>query len=255
MLAIILIIVAIVLGAIYWFMKQEEEEEPVVMEPVVVDTTPAGPEVDIADGIPIRIRNSQYRTNHGNVSWKRGTHVGDYQQTYIVPAGQAKTWADCQAAAKRLGHKSWIYNKTNKSCSAYVDNNYLMRMRDPNQVDPNQKTNFIVGCTDSGVTLGEGCENWVTGDRVRGVGGSARRVELEPKQQGISLDQCIQKGKSQGKDAIFYYTANHPDQRYTATCYEIVDSDNLVGFTGNPNDVHHIQACTDPSKKIINGCQ
>ena len=254
MLAIILIIVAIVLGAIYWFMKQEEEEEPVVMEPVVVDTTPTGPEVDIADGIPKRVGNRFHLegSREGNRRWAL---VHDYQQTYIVPVGQAKTWADCQAAAKRLGLKSWIYNKTNKSCSAYVDNNYLARMREPRYVDPAQKTNFIVGCTDSGVTLGEGCENWVTGDRVRGSGGSSRRVELEPKQQGISLDQCIQKGKSQGKDAIFYHTANFPDQRYAATCYEITDPDNLVGFMGTPNDYNHVQACTDPSKKIINGCQ
>ena len=254
MLAIILIIVAIVLGAIYWFMKQEEEEEPVVMEPVVVDTTPTGPEVDIADGIPTRVENKYYQARSRDGNRKYNT-VRDYQQTYIVPAGRAKTWADCQAAAKRLGLKSWIYNRGNQSCSAYVDNNYLARMREPKYVDPAQKTNFIVGCTDSGVTLGEGCENWVTGDRVRGAGGALRKVELEPKQQGISLDQCIQKGKSQGKDAIFYYTNNYTDQRYVATCYEINDPDNLVGLMGDPNDYNHIQACTDPSKKIINGCQ
>ena len=238
MLAIILIIVAIMLGAIYWFMTQEEKEEPVVTEPVGVDTTPASPGVDIADGIPTSINGVQ-----------------EYTRSYIVPAGQAKTWTDCQAAAKRLGLKSWIYDKTNRSCSAYIDNNYLARMRDPTEVSQGHKTRYTVGCTDSGVTLGEGCENWVTGDRVRGSGGSTQRVELAPQQQGISLDQCIQKGKSQGKDAIFYFTANYPDSSVAASCYEIVDPGNLVGYTGDPNDWRHVQACTDPSKKIINGCQ
>ena len=227
---------------------------PVVVADVTSAPPPTGPEVDIADGLPTTPANSYYVARSGD-ALRKYPNVSVYQRSYIVPAGQAKSWSDCQAAAKRLGLKSWIYNKTNKSCSAYVDNNYLMRMRDPAQIDTTQVKNYIVGCTDSGAKLGDGCEDWISGDRVRGAGGASRKTLLEPAQQGISLEECIAKGKSQGKDAVFYFTNNVTDQRYAATCYEITDTDNLVGFTGNPNDWKHVQACTDPSKKIINGCQ
>ena len=254
MLAIILIIVAIVLGAIYWFMKQKEEEEPVVTEPVVVvDTTPAGPDVDIFDGaVPKTPRNNQYNPEGGE--WfQREQYVPVWVQNHLVGVGQANSWKDCQKAARREGHKAWGYRKNDKSCWAYFDNNFMMNMRNPGS--RNTERNLKVGCTESGVLLSEGCEDWSKGDRVRGAGGAGQRVELGPNHQGLSLDQCIAKGKAKGIDAIFYYTNSHPDRRYTATCYEIKDSYNLTGFVGNKDDMAHVQACTDPSKKVINGCQ
>src|SRR5210317_1669356 len=111
MLAIILIIVAIVLGAIYWFMKQQEEEEPVVVTPVVVDTTPAGPDVDIFDGAtPKTPQNNQYRSDGGE--WFQSEpNVPVWSQWYLIGSGQANSWKDCQEAARREGHKSWGYRK------------------------------------------------------------------------------------------------------------------------------------------------
>lgn len=267
MLAIILIIVAIMLGAIYWFMKQQEEEEPVVTEPVVVDTTPAGPDVDIFDGAaPKTPQNSNWVAgNHHNgtqwvnsqgapVEWFQGEqHVPIWAQWYLVGAGQANSWKDCQEAARREGHKSWGYRKNDKSCWAYYDNNFMMNMRNPGTRSPD--SNVKLGCTEPGVLLSEGCEDWSKGDRVRGYGGSGQRVTLGPDHQGLSLSQCIAKGKAKGIDAIFYHTQSHPDRRFTATCYEIKDSYNLTGYTGSKEDIAHVQACTDPSKKIINGCQ
>ena len=254
MLAIILIIVAIVLGAIYWFMKQKEEEEPVVTEPVVVaDTTPAGPDVDIFDGgAPKTPLNSQY--NAQGAEWfQREQYLPIWAQWYLVGSGQANSWKDCQEAARREGHKSWGYRKNDKSCWAYYDNNFMMNMRNPGTRAPD--SNYKVGCTEPGVLLSEGCEDWSKGDRVRGPGGSTQRVVLGPDHQGLSLDQCIAKGKAKGIDAIFYHTQSHPDRRHVATCYEIKDSYNLTGYTGQKEDTLHVQACTDPSKKIINGCQ
>jgi hypothetical protein len=269
---ILIFLFIVLIGAgIFWYLQQQKEEEVVVTaEPTVVtETTPSGPDVDIYDGgIPKTPRNNQWNGDAANrwtpsgwvnsqgaaIEWFQAEkNLPVWAQWYLVGSGQAKSWKDCQEAARREGHKTWGYRKGDRSCFAYYDNNYLMRMRTPGTIT--KIADHTVGCTEPGRMLSEGCEDWSKGDRVRGTGGSGNRVPLEPNHQGISIDQCIAKGKAKGIDAIFYHTQGHSDRRYAATCYEIKDPDNLVGFTGNKEDWHHVQACTDPSKKVINGCQ
>jgi len=268
---ILIFILIVLIGAgIFWYIQQKEEEAVLTAEPTVVtETTPSGPDVDIYNGgVPKTPRNNQWNGDAANrwtpngwvdsqgnaVEWFRAEqNVPVWAQWHLVGAGQAKSWKDCQEAARREGYKSWGYRKGDRSCFAYNDNNFMMRMRDPNYIT--KAPDHVMGCTEPGQKLVEGCEDWTKGDRVRGIGGSGNRRPLDPNPQGGSLEQCIAKGKAKGVEAIFYSTQNHQDRRYTSMCYEIQDPDNLVGFTGSKTDWHHIQACTDPSKKVINGCQ
>lgn len=252
--AILLILILAVIGGVVWYYTRESEaSEPIIVSGGdMTSTPPAGPDVDLADGVPITPLNQQYE--EGSVDWDKQERVPVWAQWYTVPGGKAKSWKECQTAAKQLGAKTWGYRKVDKSCFVYNDNNYVMRMRNPALVDAASKSNHQVGCTEPGMRLGEGCEDWTKGDRVRGAGGSTSREPLQPIEQGISLDACIAKGKAQGIDAIFYHTQNYPNAQYAATCYKINDTSNLTGYTGSPEDTLHVQACTNPSKKIINGC-
>lgn len=264
MLAIIAIVALIIVGII-WYLQQEKVEEEVAPAVAVLEvSSPSGLDVDTARGVLKPWRNTDYRApttdSDGNTTYNRDPNtksqtVGIKQVSYIVPVGGAKSGDDCRAAAERLGHKSWGWNKTNNSCFAYIDNNLLQRMSNSGNIDQAQLGNYVLGCTQPGMKVIDGCEDWNVGDRVRGSGGAARVAELTPIQKGISLGECIAKGKAQDKGAIRYYTNNHSKEINTGRCFEIIDTSNLVGYTGNPNDFNYVQACTDPSKKIINGCE
>ena len=240
--AIIALIVIVIVG-IVWYIQQQKKEEEVAAAAAAtaaVETSPSVPSgsvVDTMQSIP-------------------ATQTGITHQTipYLVAAGRAKSEDDCRTAAERAGYKSWVYNKENKSCYAYIDNTVLMRMGNTTYIDTNYKKKRVVGCTQPGMKVIEGCEDWTIGDKVRGQGGATTTAELEPIETGISLDACIAKGRSQNVDAI-RYAGNGSGASTQGKCYEIVDTANLVGYTGNPSEMNYVQACTDPSKKIINGCE
>lgn len=259
--AIIALIVIVIVGIVWYIQQQKKAEEEAAAATAAAaaaaaETTPSpsGLEVDTMKGLPKDWENKGYvaGTKSGETKYPR---ISFPNVAYTVPLGQAKKAEDCRAASERMGHNSWGWRKKDGSCFAYIDSNLIARMYKPDLIDQSTLVNFVVGCTQPGMKVLDGCEDWTNGDRVRGKGGASTFVELTPVQRGISLDDCIAKGKAQGKDAILYFTNNRGYQSDVGRCHEIVDTNNLVGYTGNPTDIGNIQACTDPSKKIINGCE
>jgi len=236
---ILALIVIIIVGIIWYLQQQKEEEETEAV--VIMETSPT------QTGSLVNTMPSQFRVHPSHTGYR-------LQTVTLVPEGQAKGQEDCRTAAERAGVKSWVYDRSSKKCWAYVDNTMLQKWATSTSYGhPSYTKRSVTGCTQPGVMVTEGCEDWTIGDRVRGSSAASVK-ELTPVQTYISLDECIAKGKANNVDAIRYYS-NYSKADTQGKCYEINDADSLTGWTGNPRETRYVEACTDPSKKVINGCR
>lgn len=181
-------------------------------------------------------------------------HTGNSIKYYgntekLVGNGRAKTAGVCYEASKARGINNWGWDRKNKSCFAYVDSNILTAMSDSTMVEG--KSDYAVGCTEPGVTPKQGCMDFTGGDVVRGDKSTSNSAELG---NNVSFDQCRKTALNDGYDSFLYRT-----NRYNGTninkCYGINNIEDIRGFTGDVTNMKELNACADPSKKVINACE
>lgn len=160
---------------------------------------------------------------------------------------RAKTASVCYELSKARGIDNWGWDRKNKSCFAYVDSNLLTAMNDSTKVEG--KSDYIVGCTEPGVSPAQGCMDFTGGDVVRGLTGDIHGIINNGP---VSFDQCRKIAQDKGYDT-FLYTPNRYGGVHDAVCWS-KDSEEMRGYTGNNTDMSHMVGCTNPSKKIINAC-
>jgi hypothetical protein len=169
----------------------------------------------------------------------------------LVPDGEAKTADVCKEYSNSLGINNWGWDRLSKSCFAYIDSSILSAMAYPTNVD--EKSKYIVGCTNPGVKVYEGCRDMASGNVVWGYrsGGGTNGPGTV-----MSPEACRALANDEGYDAFGYRTNRHSDLKSHGSCFYYKDPEaDLIGWNGNLNHKAHMTACTDPSKKVKDGCQ
>jgi len=167
----------------------------------------------------------------------------------IVPKGMAKTASVCYEASKTRGINNWAWDRKDKSCFAYTDSILFTVMNDNALVQ--DRSRYVVGCTEPGVTVAQGCVDFTSGNKVRGYLGDKTHHSLGDVTNGMTLDDCRKYLREQGHDSGIYVS----DRYWGPYCYYYSNAEDLRGYTGKNDDPGHITMCADPSKKVINGCQ
>lgn len=217
----------------------ETPAPPPVESTQVVQSAPASevPGVNSAKGRP---NSSAVHTG------KQIYYYGNSEK--LLGDGRAKTASVCYEVSKQRGINNWGWDRKNKSCFAYVDSNVMTAMSDKTKVEGTSQ--YVVGCSEPGVTPLQGCMDLTGGDRVRGLPGSTHSViDNGP----VSFDQCRKIALDKGYDT-FLYTPNRYAGVHVARCFS-KDSEEVRGYTGDVTDMNHMVACTDPSKKVANACE
>jgi hypothetical protein len=79
----------------------------------------------------------------------------------IIPKGQAKTASVCYEASKARGINNWAWDRKDKRCYAYTDSTLFTVMNDNTKIE--DKSRYVVGCTEPGVTVAQGCTRFYRG--------------------------------------------------------------------------------------------
>ena len=168
---------------------------------------------------------------------------------YIIPKGQAKTASACYEASKARGINNWAWDRKDKSCYAYTDSTLFTMMNDNAKIE--DKSRYVVGCTEPGVTVAQGCTDFTGGNLVKGFMSDVGYVGMGNNTTTMSLEECRKYAGEQGYDSFMYAS----DRAWGPHCHYYVDAEGLRGWTGNNSDFGHVSGCVDPSKKVINACQ
>jgi hypothetical protein len=173
----------------------------------------------------------------------------------LVSDGEAKTADVCKNYSSTLGIKNWGWDRQSKSCFAYVDSSILSAMADKNNVD--NKSKYIVGCTEPGVKVYQGCLDLTKGDVVWGYTSTGGERPNGPGADKVmSFEACRAVANDEGYDAFGYRTNRHDHNKRSGSCFYYSDPEAaLTGWFGNFGDKSHMSACVDPSKKVSDGCQ
>jgi hypothetical protein len=245
-LIVTLILLALFAGALYFGyqklvvddvfeLTQEPVEVSTPMEPSATPSSSDVPGVDSVKGRPLKPT-----TANKSIHYYAGG--GD-----IVPKGMAKTASVCYEASKARGINNWAWDRKDKRCFAYTDSSLFTVMNNKDYVQ--DKGRYIIGCTEPGVTVAQGCVDFSGGDTVRGY--LPDYTGMGDVTNGMNLEECRKYLRDQGYDSGFYVS----DRHWGPYCYYYKDTEDLRGYTGNNNDMGHITMCSDPSKKVINACQ
>ena len=254
-----LIILALFMGAMYFGYKKfvvegdlsdtQAPTEP--SEPSEPSVTPSISDVPGVDSMKGRPEPSYvYKDAAGNsypISYYGGAGGGSTGN--IIPIGQAKTASVCYEASKARGINNWVWDRADKSCYAYTDSTLFTMMNDTNGI--RDKSRFVVGCTEPGVTVAQGCTDFTGGNLVKGFTASAAHISMGSNTNNMTLEECRKHAGEQGYDSFMYVS----DRHWGPYCYYYSDTEGLRGWAGNNSDPYHVSGCVDPSKKIINGCQ
>ena len=171
----------------------------------------------------------------------------------LVPDGEAKTADVCKEFSASNGINNWGWDRINKSCFAYIDSSFLSAMTEKDNVEaPSQ---YIVGCTNPGVKVYEGCRDMDSGNVVWGYTSAGN---TNGPGTVMSLEACRALANDEGYDAFGYRTNRHSglNDAGGGSCFYYKDPEaGLTGWSGNLTDKAHMTTCTDPSKKVKGGCQ
>jgi hypothetical protein len=261
-LIVMLMILALFAGAMYvgyqkFVVEGDLFDTQVPMEPSEPSVTP--PSSDVPPGGVPGVDNMRGRPKASvapqGVKWYGTTEK-------LVPDGEAKTADVCKEYSNSLGINNWGWDRQSKSCFAYIDSSFLSAMADPTNVD--DKSKYIVGCTNPGVKVYEGCRDMASGNVVWGDKYWWREGEdngIDFWNRGdppMSLEACRSLANDEGYDSFIYRTNRHPHLgKYGHTqCVMIKRPEELLtGWNGNLNDKSAMVMCVDPSKKVKDGCQ
>ena len=170
----------------------------------------------------------------------------------LVTDGEAKTADVCKEFASLNGINNWGWDRRNKSCFAYVDSSILSAMTDKSKIEG--PSEYIVGCTNPGVKVQDGCRDMIDGNTVWGVKSPAQTTNGNG--NVMSFDACRALANEEGYDAFGYRTNRHDYFQAHGACFYYNDPQiDLTGWVGNLNDQKHLTACTNPSRKVKGGCQ
>ena len=176
-------------------------------------------------------------------------HVAAGGTWHLVGPGDAPSAEDCWKFSKSNGINNWGWRKDDKSCWAYMD---PILGAGEGQVHPN---NHLSGCTKAGRKYTSGCEDFSKGDIVWGHHHQTQGPPNTGHHDKMTLEQCRQRMKEEGKEVFGYRTNLHPDNSWTTTCFTYVDGNSVKGWFGNGADKAHVTGCTDPTKMVRNGCK
>lgn len=241
-----IVLFLIVVGAVYLaYQKFMVEDETPLQEPIpTVAPPPSSPDIVLG------IDSEKGRPNTSALVDPSRFSIQYYAGgREIVPKGQAKTATVCYEASKARGINNWVWNRTDKSCSAYHDSSIFTAFTDKTKIEETGK--YIVGCTETGLKVKEGCTDWSKGDKVRGYMGDHSRIIPLGGERTIGIEECRQEALKEGYKGYMFTT----DRHWGPGCYYLTDIDQLKGYTGNNNDVYHMTGCTDTSKKVKDACQ
>jgi hypothetical protein len=246
-LIVMLILLALFAGAMYFGyqkvivddvfdLTQEPVEPSTPTEPSAPPSSSDVPGVDSVKGRP----NGSKLSPSQVISYYGGD--GD-----IIPKGQAKTASVCYEASKARGINNWAWDRKDKRCYAYTDSTLFTLMNDNTKIE--DKSRYVVGCTEPGVTVAQGCTDFTGGNLVRGW--LHGHVRMGDNTRTMSLEECRKYAGEQGYDSFMYAS----DRGWGPYCHYYPDAEKLRGWTGKNSDFGNISGCVDPSKKVINGCQ
>jgi hypothetical protein len=246
-LIVILILLALFAGALYFGyqklvvddvfdLTQEPVEPSTPTEPSAPPSSSDVPGVDSVKGRPLKPT-----TANKSIHYYAGG--GD-----IVPKGMAKTASVCYEASKARGINNWAWDRKDKRCFAYTDSSLFTVMNNKDYVQ--DKGRYIIGCTEPGVTVAQGCIDFSGGDKAKGYN-SIHHVHFGAVSDGMSLEECRKYLRDQGYDMGMYISDSH----WGPHCSYFPNPEDFRGFTGQNNDTGHVTMCSDPSKKVINACQ
>ena len=248
-----LIILALFAGAMYVGYQKFVVEGDLLKTPTVEPSTPTEPSptpsssdvpgVNSEKGRPLR---SDSRKNSSS-PWFPISYYGGGGD--IIPVGQAKTASVCYEASKARGINNWAWDRKDKRCFAYTDSLLFTVMNDNALIE--DKSRYVVGCTEPGVTVAQGCTDFTGGDKVKGWKDGHGHVDMGAITKDMTLEDCRKYLREQGYDAGFYVS----DRHWGPNCYYYPNAEDLRGWTGVNSDLGHVTMCSDPSKKVINGCQ
>lgn len=178
----------------------------------------------------------------------------------VVPAGQAKTADVCRDFSRSVGLNHWGWNRRDKSCFAYIDSSFLNAMSTSDGIEEPSK--YIVGCTDSGVKVLDGCRDMTKGDVVWGAKPGVNVYDWQTNDPIIqswggikSFEACRQEANDKGYDMFIYRGSRDPNASPAGFCGWNKRPETFKGFTGNYANKGIMTACTDPSKKVVDGCE
>ena len=242
-LIVMLIILVLFAGAMYVGYQKFVVEGDLLKTPTVEPSTPTEP--PSSSDVP-GVDSAKGRPNANAVY--SGQAILYYGGGNTIPAGQAKTASVCYEASKARGINNWAWDRKDKLCFAYTDSNIFTAMNDNTNVE--EKSRYVVGCTEPGVTVNRGCMDYTTGNLVKGI----TSTHAYTNKNNVSFEDCRKIVRDLGYDA-FIYTTNRYQGTIPTQCYYYADAETLRGYTGDNNDISHMSGCTDPTKKVINACQ
>ena len=94
--------------------------------------------------------------------------------------------------------------------------------------------------------------------RLNPVGGYKGGGHAGGPDKVMSFEACRALANDEGYEAFGYRTNRHPSVTISGfgSCFYYTDPQrDLTGWVGNLGDKAHMTACTDPSKKVKDGCQ
>ena len=205
--------------------------------------------IDTKEGHPIVKAPTKSHYPYGN-TW------------YSVRKGRAKTAERCWKNAKRNNITGWGWRKHDKSCWHYMDP--LLMTADTH---PGSEINHLMGCNEPGQKVDDGCMDFDHGHTIWGYN-SMSTADFKKKRglkghqiwgknwghDKMSPDECRRKAKEAGYKAVGYRTSFHPNNTLKNTCWSYGKKNSTKGMTSNGGDLAHITMCTDPTKRVIDGC-
>jgi hypothetical protein len=257
-LIVMLILLALFAGAMYVGYQKFVVQGGLFETPAVEVTTPSLSETsftapgEVTGGVSgvdnMRGRPKASVGLDGGIKWYGTTEK-------LVPDGDAETADVCKNHSSSLGINHWGWDRRAKSCFAYVDSSILSAMAEKDNVD--EKTKYIVGCTNPGVKVYEGCRDMIKGNPVWGYSTTGSERPNGPGANNVmSFEACRAVANDEGYDAFGYRTNRNGHNKQHGSCFYYSDPEaGLTGWAGNLADKAHMSACVDPSKKVKDGCQ
>ena len=251
----VLMILALLAVAMYFVYQKFVVEEDLVdtrapMEPSVTPSvTP--PSSDVPPGGVSGVDNMRGRVK-ANAAPVGIQYYGGNDK--LVPKGQAKTADVCKEFAISNGINNWGWDRIDKSCFSYKDSSILSAMDNKNNIEGSSR--YITGCVNPGVKVYDGCMDMTRLNPAWGVKGGEGNWYVGGPAEVMSLEECRALANDEGYEAFGYRTNRHGNVTTHGSCFYYADPQaTLTGWVGNLGDKAHLTACTDPSKKVKDGCQ
>lgn len=227
---------------------------PIVSEP----TSSLGTPGEVAGGVP-GVDNMKGRpgsaaivTGSDATAPSKINYYGGGEK--LIPNGDAKTADVCRDYSRTMGINNWGWDRRNKSCFAYIDGAILTAMGEKEANKVEGKNEYIVGCTEPGLQVLDGCLDLTKGNLVKGFRSAGGHTDVDNKV--MTVEGCRAYANENGYEAVGYRTNRHRNINGNGSCFFYNDAETgLKGYVGDNTSIDHLSFCTDPSKKVIDGCQ